>query len=373
MPPSKSETPQRPSYEYRWMLEPAQRKMLAERMVDIAHELEENQTEAVIFLDKSARPLSTLFKDIWEKMHEKTGQKPPAIFFMQIGNETNKYIEDKIYQSHPELFHKHSDLPSDERGFFLFYDIKQWPAQKIVDLFEPQEIKRMRQTYPGLQKVSRVAIIDDTEANGDTLFVAKKLAQGLFPNIKEIDARALAYIDHDLLFHDASKKIGWFDASWRHSQKSLEGKTGVTDGEAGKLTATPALPGKSGPERQELAADIRSLHKEMHAIADEYWKRHSRKSPAEIKASIAKTRGPHIEPYLRPQEPPPAAQPQRIKPQRTEGRTVKTLVKPKADSEVGWELSLSNDSSTSLLSPSGFQRPKKKKGLFERLKDWLAT
>ena len=81
------------NFEFKYMPDSEQRRLLAKRTLELINLIDQQQVGNLFFLDKSARPLVTVFQDFWKKTHP--NMPLPEIGFMQIGSETKERVVDE--------------------------------------------------------------------------------------------------------------------------------------------------------------------------------------------------------------------------------------------------------------------------------------
>lgn len=143
--------------EFKYLKDPHQRFLLGQAVENIVDsvasisEKKKSKRQNIVFLDKSARPLSTYFLNIWKKKFP--DKISPNISFLNVGR---------------ELKSRDNEAPAIE-------------SQKIKD-----EIKRLKKEYSFLKKASkgdRVLIIDDIESSGFTKTTVLKILKKAFPDL----------------------------------------------------------------------------------------------------------------------------------------------------------------------------------------------
>jgi hypothetical protein len=80
-------------FEFKFFPDPEQRQLLAYRTLELINILDRKEINHLLFLDKGARPLSTIVQDFWHEVHP--GVPSPKIAFMQIGRETIVFLNQR--------------------------------------------------------------------------------------------------------------------------------------------------------------------------------------------------------------------------------------------------------------------------------------
>ncbi|HYV33657.1 MAG TPA: hypothetical protein VE973_02315 [Candidatus Limnocylindria bacterium] len=258
--------------DYEVLTNPEQRAMLFSRVRDLVDKTLNNDYKAVIFLDKSARPISYLYRKIWEKENGQT-QKIPEIAFLNVGTETfsfpkfpskGKYKGEEDYYDAYEAYM----LEQEETAF----------AEKT----KPQNIDALRKGYSNLSKLpegSKILIVDELSISGNSLEKSQEIMNLVFPEL-EFDTHALstASLDRnskkDELFYNKNQEI--FAAPWADLQiveengkevrKDRSGYTGVAN--STDLIAA-ALPKDNSPKTRELKRRANQLREELDGVIEE--------------------------------------------------------------------------------------------------------
>ena len=139
-----------------------QRMLLGKAVEDLIDEVKISSQDGVpnvIFLDNSARPLSTIFLDLWVKKYP--GEKKPNISFLNIGR---------------ELIKNNSEKDGDGKDKF----------QMEEDILK-EEVKRVKKQYLYLKKApsgSVITIADDVESFGFSKDASLKILKEAFPDLE---------------------------------------------------------------------------------------------------------------------------------------------------------------------------------------------
>ena len=126
-------------FEFKILNDPEQRKLLMERVNTMVEIIEQDKYTNVIFLDKSARPLSTLCLDLWRKKFP--DKKFPKINFMNIGREISNELSKK--QGKMTIEDAESQGKIDEHKNW----IRDVSPEEIIDAIGEEEIKRVKNSY----------------------------------------------------------------------------------------------------------------------------------------------------------------------------------------------------------------------------------
>lgn len=132
-------------------------------------------TPNLIFLDKSARPISQLFRTIWDSMHKEESSKPNHGFL---------HVDRELW---PELFEK------DEAG--ILETTLEGIKNRIISLERGrQALSEIRDNFGfrdsgyfdgrGLDEKSEVIVVDEINSSGATLYIASAMMELAFPGLK---------------------------------------------------------------------------------------------------------------------------------------------------------------------------------------------
>lgn len=134
--------------------------------------MESQPFDNIIFLDKSARPVSWLVRELWDKLaFDEDGEKTPmpAMNFLNIDREQWIGQVDEEGTGVVDVSHLSPSIIRSLRSIFVM------PNQKSDRLTE--EIDEADATIDG----KNVLIVDEVRSTGRTMNIAKKLLQRAFP------------------------------------------------------------------------------------------------------------------------------------------------------------------------------------------------
>ncbi|MFA5936987.1 MAG: hypothetical protein WC822_03870 [Candidatus Paceibacterota bacterium] len=295
--------------EFRILNDPEQRKLLAERVMELVDQIYNDNIKNIIYLDKSARPISTLFSDLWRKKYP--NKEMPLVNFINIGTETGHLFEKK-YNTHPGY------IGDEDYDRFL----NSLSKEKIFEIFGEDAIKEIINKYSYLKLAkdgSVVQLIEEYTNTGESISLAKKILETAFPKLR-FTKSTLQEQNQTRYAGDESLRLfeTWADPNdksyfkgtvysppWRHEKSEKDyGITGVVDSKdssfiAGGYHKMPTEERIKAINRQitemryqnnetEIAKlqeiksiisnpnfkpDVNQLRQEMHMVADEYWKK----------------------------------------------------------------------------------------------------
>jgi hypoxanthine phosphoribosyltransferase len=151
----KPESPkqEKEEFKYRILDYGEARETLKEKIKELIDLVQAENIDYLVFLDKSARPFSWLFRDMWDKVAEKDAKRP-EIRFANIGR--------SISFAHEKQQNKERDVESEET---LASDVGQ-----------------LKQNFKNQFDDKSVLIVDDISATGGTRQLAEKEFRMAFPN-----------------------------------------------------------------------------------------------------------------------------------------------------------------------------------------------
>lgn len=165
------------SKEYEVITNPEQREIIKRRAIEMVEAAKD--CEMVIFLDKTARPLSTLFRDLWPVIYP---EKPmPALRFVNIGREKRRALEDFAER-----------LPHLETDLLKLFNSKG----DLEEIYGTENIAELEKVISS-QRSGKRLIVDEIEGSGLTAMLAKKILQMIDPN-SHYSSFALLESDKDI-------------------------------------------------------------------------------------------------------------------------------------------------------------------------------
>jgi len=156
------------------------RKLLHERTMDLAWIAKREKFGTIFFLDKSARPISWLFREIWKTQFP--GQPLPDIRFLAVGRTSVLELLQSGFEDAQE------QLPTDFKNAvptsLMPFDERY--GQAIDNI--PSKIKEIHHLYAGHLKSEPILVVDDYVSSGTTMMLSLGLLQRAFPHIERINA-----------------------------------------------------------------------------------------------------------------------------------------------------------------------------------------
>ncbi len=231
--------------DYFFMKDPEQRRLLAERVDQLVEIASHNKANNLIFLDKSARPLVVLFKDLWKARYPDS--KEPNISFINVGMEISKK---KVSE---QMEKKGQTSYDDDRRYYISRLHGGSNLEDALGLTQ-EELDTFHEKYKYLEDAeklnqdgqkSEAVIVDEYSYSGNSLAVAKIIVGAAFPDlpldtysISKGEGNLFHYIDrHGEPRHDPPWR------AWENENPWFAGVTGVIDPREGNpdvhLTARP--------------------------------------------------------------------------------------------------------------------------------------
>lgn len=158
----------------------------------ISGENGETPADHVIYLDKSARPVSWLVNEFWDDFTD--SEKPSESFLaidrrrwferMGIKLEKDEYIKDADGSSHiagPSDVDKHFEVIKNDKE--LLARIRSLYIGNGIETENPDEIFRTPTVLDG----KNLLIIDEVSRSGSTLYIAQLLLKAAIPELKSVN------------------------------------------------------------------------------------------------------------------------------------------------------------------------------------------
>lgn len=226
----KEDTAEKPE-KFEILTDLGQRKLLAERVMDLVDAVKNKSIRNMVFLDKSSRPINVLFLDLWRRAN--LYAEIPKINFINVGKETSKKMAEILGK---EM--QHPDYIGDE-------DYQRWinnvDPQKVIEAFGGEEIERLRKEYRYLNEAPKgttILLVEEYTNTGESLAWAKKIMGIAFPDL-QFEGHSLSQ-QGDALFETEGRIGKQYQPPWRKFEHEKEyGAIGVVDSKKDKLTAEP--------------------------------------------------------------------------------------------------------------------------------------
>jgi len=243
-----------------------QRGLLAERVDQLVQKVATGQVENLVFLDKSARPVATLFLDLWRK--EFPDKEAPHINFMNIGSEVGVSLEKELGREN----YKSPDNPDDKEYSEWLNNLDAAPLIAAAGGQEQFELLKARyKDLASLKEGAEVLIVDEYMQTGESARLAQKIIKTAFPQVN-VSAETLAQENPaaekkgKALFFNPIKGgmgAGSYKAPWsmRRGADWLKyyGTTGVVDPTEQQLTANSIAKTDIESLKKKIEGEIREV------------------------------------------------------------------------------------------------------------------
>ncbi len=229
------ETQQKPHFEV--MEDSVQRRMLAERTEVLIDKVALEDISNLVLLDKSTRPIVTLFSDLWKKKFP--DKSPPLINFINVGSETGRKFEEESEQYQSPGYIENKDYDK---------QLAKMNDSEIIKVVGQEEVDRVKKEYSYLSLApegAKTLVLEEYTNTGESMRLAKKILEVTFPNL-QLDTFSFSNGDDDGYHGNQPRlfktKSGSFNPPWRVLNKtdSNYGIAGVVDNDENKLTADAA-------------------------------------------------------------------------------------------------------------------------------------
>lgn len=163
---------------FEFLKDPALRKEIKKRTENLVNRVDEEDVDVVFFLDKSARPISWLFQDLWkQKFPEK---RLPTIRYINVGS--GQAVRQKELSGTSEMDLK--DLVQEAKKIFG----KQFQDKTML-------------------------VVDEIAMSGITEMTARQFLQNSFPEAKKVDSMHLFHSKKDKeLLAETFGRLPWGDS-----------------------------------------------------------------------------------------------------------------------------------------------------------------
>lgn len=168
----------------------AAREVIKQRMLHFTEAVHDKGIDTLVFLDKSARPFSWMFRKLWKGLYPE--RQLPEVKFVNIGtgdgiHHGNRFKEDPV--------DAHGGIP-DAALQRMFDD--EWLGGdelsgelKEIALQETDLIEQMRATFSKRFDGKDVLVVDEYVLGGTTLLQAHLLFDASFPEAKSVQSTGL--------------------------------------------------------------------------------------------------------------------------------------------------------------------------------------
>lgn len=219
------ETPETaPQVEFEILKNPETRERLRAHMGAFIREVHEAKIDTLIFLDRSARPLSWLFREMWPQIYPDKPQLCPEIHFVNIG--TSSYVH-KAGETHRK---QQPNFGGDSALVSLSWEEKERLQQRLGESVEhhqwltPADVPLsfgksvagnadpsiLHAMYGEKLDYREVLIVDDISVSGQTELIALAIFSKSFPEALSFQATSFFHRAPDDLSKKDRDLIPWF-------------------------------------------------------------------------------------------------------------------------------------------------------------------
>ncbi len=247
-------------------------------MVDFIERLRERKVDTLVFLDKSARPLSWLFRAAWKK----ADLGPiPDVKFMNIGQATELRTGAKdllagdrfgagLYDAEREQLDARLWSSSTKDKWLTTKDI---PARWAKGLLQRDEIVAMlADTFENQFDGKSVVVVDEFASSGRSQIAAMGLLALAFPRMASVQATSF-FVDKDDYRHIFWHEVAGFTDVIEGSDPLFA--SSITDSNIQRIReqhedrGTSVMPSWLHESAEDLRARSTKLRADMELLADE--------------------------------------------------------------------------------------------------------
>ena len=195
------ELEKQPTYEI--LSNPETRERLKERMERFVEVVHDRKVDALVFLDRSARPLSWMFQDLWNGMYQE--EKKPDVKYVNIG--TSSHVHDGVAHllrsrywgsydhgtvgSTSDLL-RHTVIDAEEKD--VWFQTNQIPREWQNSMVEYMEVsEELQKIFQKSFDGKSVLIVDEMGASGKSQMAALGFFTLAFPDARKWEATSLFY------------------------------------------------------------------------------------------------------------------------------------------------------------------------------------
>lgn len=268
-PAEKNVVEKSPAFNFEMLTDPEQRRLLGEateELIDHVVAVETQEVAAtvprdttkrppptkrvVVFLDKSARPLSTLFREMWKM--KRPDERVPQILFMNIGQEKNGNDENDGKNSVPEI------MAEEVNRFTALHKLPEGSTVTVVD-----ELIDWGGTKRSTEKILK-QFFPNTVC--DFYYLAQVVSDDLneIPDIDapDVDPKLKRLFRHQYIFRDI--------APWTYSEnkfsinRGIKGIAGVVDPPDERSLLAARYLGEDERDKQRLEEEALHVMRELN-------------------------------------------------------------------------------------------------------------
>ena len=240
-----------PESEYSIITNQDQRSVIRRRTAELVEQVVGNETDTVVFLDKTARPLVTAFIHQWQSCHPDLPL--PQIRFLRIGREKATAIHQWMQDNFPN-----QNKPDIE-------DILS--RENLEKIFGQENIQFIEHA---LGKARSVLVVDDFRCSGKTARIATTTLSSLFPGLIVDTFFVISSQEDKKPFYGdfGARFLPWDTMPW--NDKSISGVEDPLLENGGKdQNSFTSSPLSKKPGNDSFIANFRQLRRELRSAVNE--------------------------------------------------------------------------------------------------------
>ena len=178
-------------FSFEILSDPETREDIRERMVRFLRAVHDRKVDTLVFLDRSARPLSWLFRAMWKREYPE--ENVPDVKFVNIGTATETHAGQSSVLSKSE-----KDVSTFEARWERIWESvheEKWLAPEEIPRSWMQIIRErgdwadsLARTFPDAFSDRDVVLVDEIGCSGRTQMTALALFAQTFPKARKIEA-----------------------------------------------------------------------------------------------------------------------------------------------------------------------------------------
>jgi hypothetical protein len=180
------------------------RQLILERTDKLIDLVQEQNIASLVFFDRSARPLSWIFRERWK--HRLSNQKQPKVHFLNIGRSVNNSTEMGRLREYVGTVASQRSSPGEPLEIVTLVSAQERrPSVSLTTLPDmiPDAMRHLRSAYPPTPGEGSTLLIDEVAESGLSLDVGLLLF-------------ASAHPDHDVAATHLFRDREWKSVPWLH-------------------------------------------------------------------------------------------------------------------------------------------------------------
>jgi hypothetical protein len=178
------EIEQSPKYEI--LDDPEYREQLFHRVDEMLQDFHDRDINSLVFLDKSARPISWLIRELWQTRYP--DEPLPDLSFINIGTRGRpEYLDER-----EKFDSKRSDLEKTFRNRPVDYHQDQATIGQFGEAL-PGIVKGLQEIFKNKFDHKTVGVVDEYSVSNASRVIATSLIGRAFPKAKNVEGHAVFY------------------------------------------------------------------------------------------------------------------------------------------------------------------------------------